>query len=65
MFASFCSCLLASLVYSLYALGCLLSTLFLNIFSVCLSIYKKNTIRLMIWLISFFNFLIYFYIVYM
>ena len=42
MFASFCSCLLASLVYSLYALGCLLSTLFLNIFSVCLSIKKKK-----------------------
>ena len=40
MFVSFCSCLSVTLVYSLYALGCLLSALFL-IFILCLSIKKK------------------------
>ena len=43
MFASFCSCLFASFIYSLYALGCLLSTFFLNIF--CVFIYQKKKFK--------------------
>ena len=41
MFVSFCYCLLVTLVYSLYALGCLFSALFL-IFILCVYLSKKK-----------------------